>query len=163
MPDLTVPVPDDRVADFFQFFGRWLDGSLSLSQSLSGAIGAPSEGLQGAPPDRIPWGNAEQDFADAEALWRKYSPRARIVFSLLMDSPDKEYTGQEIAEATNIPNGAHGVAGVMAWPGRYGHAIGRPLPAEWREDKETLESFYWMPAATAEVFKVARARVEGAD
>ena len=30
MTDITVPVPDDRTAEFYQFFGLWLAGSLSL-------------------------------------------------------------------------------------------------------------------------------------
>jgi hypothetical protein len=82
------------------------------------------------------------------------------MFSLLMDHPDQEYTGEQIAQEVNIPNGAHGVAGVHAWPGRHGNAIGRGLPSHWREDPETLQSFYWMPATTAELFRAARARVE---
>lgn len=31
MPDVTVPVPDDRVAESYQFFGQRLGGSLSPS------------------------------------------------------------------------------------------------------------------------------------
>jgi hypothetical protein len=163
MTDITVPVPDDRTAEFYQFFGLWLAGSLSLTSSPSGATESPPEIAQATPPDVRPWGDSEQDVTDAEALWRKYSPRARAMFSLLMDNPDREFTGEEIAQAVNIPNGAHGVAGVQAWPGRYGIAIGRELPSAWREDQDTLQSFYWMPARTAQVFKAARARVEPAD
>jgi hypothetical protein len=157
--DITVPVPDERTAEFYQFFGLWLAGSLSHSASPSGV----TEGPEAAQPDPRPWSDTEQDFSDAETLWRKYSPAARSVFSLLMDHPDQKYTGQQIAEAVNIPNGAHGVAGVLAWPGRHGYAIGRgKLPIDWTEDPQTLETYYHMPARTAEVFKAARARVEAA-
>ena len=54
------------------------------------------------------------------------------------------------------------MAGVLAWPGRHGAPIGRGLPTEWREDQATLESFYWMPAKRAEMFKAVRAKVEAA-
>ncbi len=84
------------------------------------------------------------------------------MFALLMDNPDQEYTGDQIAQAVNIPNGARGVAGVLAWPGRYAAAIGREPPASWREDQETLEGRYYMPFKRTRVFKTARARVEGA-
>jgi Family of unknown function (DUF6416) len=143
-----------------QFFGLWLAGSLSQSPNPPGA---PESHAEASQPQRTPWGDTEQDLADAEALWRRYSPAARAMFSLLMDHPDQEYTGEQIAQEVNIPNGAHGVAGVHAWPGRYGNAIGRGLPSEWREDPETLQSFYWMPAATAQLFRAARARVEPVD
>lgn len=160
MADLTVPVPDDRTAEFYQFFGLWLSGALSLSGSPAGTPQASG----GAPVARAgalkPWGDTPEDHADAETLWRKYSPNARAMFSLLIDNGGKEFTGDEIAEACNIPHGAHGVAGVLAWPGRHGVKIGRRLPTEWREDPNTFEGIYHVPADRAEMFKAARAKVE---
>lgn len=167
MPNLTVPVPDDRTAEFYQFFGLWLAGALDLTRAGGEAPAGTSRGpgdLPAAPEaDLTPWGSTEQDVADATTLWKKYSPRARAMFSLLIDNPGKEYTGVEIAEAADIPNGAHGVAGVLAWPGRHGWSVGRGLPTEHREDPETEQGYYWVPADRAEVFKAARAKVEGTD
>lgn len=162
MTDITVPVPDERTAEFYQFFGLWLAGSLSLPVSSSGVPGilVDTSEASGSPKPATPWGDTPQDHADAETLWKKYSPRARAMFSLLIDNPDKEFSGDQIADAVNIPNGAHGVAGVLAWPGRHGIAIGRRLPTVWREDPETLDSFYKMPATRAELFKAAREKVE---
>ncbi len=161
MTDLTVPVPDDRTAEFYQFFGLWLARALSLPGTQPEAPSSPAEY-----PSRealTPWSDTEQAYADAEALWKKFSPNARAMFSLLIDNPDKEFTGEQIAEACNIPNGAHGVAGVLAWPGRHGWAIRRGLPSEWREDPETLQGYYRVPADRAEMFKAAREKVEGTD
>lgn len=164
MADITVPVPDERTAEFYQFFGLWLAGALSLP----GGISRGSEDRR-EPADTSrteaklePWGDTQQDLEDAVTLWRKYSKNARAMFSLLIDNPDKEFTGAQIAEAVNIPNGPHGVAGVLAWPGRHGVDVGRKLPTEWREDPNTLQSYYWMPAQRAELFKAARAKVEQA-
>ena len=161
MTDITVPVPDERTAEFYQFFGLWLAGSLSISAGTSGASESPSAAADSiAQP--TPWGDSEQDYSDADTLWKKFSPRARKMFSLLIDNPREEYTGAQIAEACDIPNGAHGVAGVLAWPGRHGAAIGRGLPTEWRVDPATFESYYWIPADRAEVFKAAREKAERA-
>lgn len=163
MADITVPVPDERTAEFYQFFGLWLAGSLSLNQASSeaaeGSVALPETS---EPVKLTPWGDDDSDFADAVALWHKYSPRARAMFSLLIDNPGKEYTGADIAEACNIPNGAHGVAGVLAWPGRHGAKLKRGLPSAWREDPETLESYYWMSEKRAAFFKSVRESAEAA-
>lgn len=162
MPDITVPVPGDRTAEFYQFFGLWLGGTLSLPV---GSLGSPTEAADTSVAAQAakPWGDDQQDYADAEALWARYSPNARAMFGLLIDNPGKEFSGDEIAEACSIPNGAHGVAGVLAWPGRHGLKIGRGLPSEWREDPATLQGLYWVPEERAELFKAAREKVEGTD
>lgn len=156
MADITVPVPEERTAEFYQFFGLWLAGSLSISQSPAGASEASPR------PQHAPWGTTEQDYVDAEALWKKYSANARKMFSLMIDNPDTKYTGEQIAEACGIPNGAHGVAGVLAWPGRHGAAIGRRLPTDWDEDENDGTSYYWIPAERAAMFKDVREKAEAA-
>lgn len=159
MPDITVPVPEERTAEFYQFFGLWLAGSLNVSHSLGRAPAEASE--PPATPQKVTsWGTTEQDYADAEALWKKYSANARKMFSLMIDDPDTKYTGEEIAEACGIPNGAHGVAGVLAWPGRHGAAIGRGLPTEWAEDEDAGTSYYWIPEERAAMFWTVREKVE---
>lgn len=164
MGDITVPVPDERTAEFYQFFGLWLAGALNVPGSTSGGHRDLAEGVVTSlsQAELEPWGDTEQDLEDAVTLWRKYSKNARAMFGLLMDNPDKEFTGAQIAEAVNIPNGAYGVAGVLAWPGRHGWRVGRKLPTEWRDDPESSQSYYRMPAQTAELFKAARAKVEQA-
>lgn len=151
--EVTVPVPEGRVPEFYQWFGRWLDGSIE-TEPLPGGSGV-SQG------DLRPWGDTDEELTDAAALWKKYSPRARAMFSLLIDNPGKEFTGEQIAEAADIPHGAHGVAGVLAWPGRYGNAVGRGLPSDWREDPETGEGYYGMSEERAALFQSARELVDG--
>ena len=97
MTEITVPVPDDRTAEFYQFFGLWLAGGQPLSRSiwyLSDSCWYPGSRSDGRLRKAKPWTGADADLEDAEALWRKYSPRARAMFSLLMDTPDKKYTGR---------------------------------------------------------------------
>ena len=43
MADITVPIPDERVAEFYQFFGLWLAKSLSLSASLPAGISGAAD------------------------------------------------------------------------------------------------------------------------
>ncbi|WP_295702169.1 DUF6416 domain-containing protein [Lapillicoccus sp.] len=171
MPEITVPVPDARTAEFYQFFGLWLAGSLSLTPHLAEAAQTPREasgaggasgasGSPAAPKPITPWTGGEEDVADAEALWAKFSPNARGMFGLLADNPDTKYSGTQIAEAANIPHGAHGVAGVLAWPGRFCGPMGRELPTRWEEDVEAGDSYYWMTAPVAALFQAARKEVE---
>jgi hypothetical protein len=161
MADITVPVPDERHAEFFQFFGLWLAGSLNLFPKVVEGSESQSEATEAPKPVSQPWGDTAKDVADAAALWKKLTLRARAMFSLLIDNPGEEFTGQQIADALDIPHGAYGVAGVLGYPGRHAYAIGRPLPTSWREDPETFESFYSMSKENATLFKVAREQVEG--
>ena len=161
MADITVPVPDERHAEFYQFFGLWLAGSLNLFPRVVKGPESQSEAAEAPKPVYQPWGDSAEDVADAASLWKKLTLRARAMFSLLIDDPGKKFSGQQIADALDIPHGAHGVAGVLGYPGRHAKAIGRRLPTSWREDLETFESFYWMSEEDASPFKVARKQVEG--
>jgi len=156
MPDITVPVPDERVADFYSFFGRWLAGSEdSTANPAAGALRTPPT------PKLVAWGNSAQDLADAETLWRKYPARAKAIFSLLMDNAGRHYTGDEIAAIVGIPNGARGVAGALGHPGRQAAELGRVIFSEYVVDGATQAGSYFISVTLAEVFKAARANVEG--
>lgn len=154
MPDITIPVPEDRVADFYQFFGQWLAGDL---QGTTGHH-LDSSGTPGAGVDtRVSW--TLDDDAAAEQLWRKMSGRARGLFTFLMEEPGKRYTGAQIAEAVGIPNGANGVAGVLAWPGRFCYQLQRPLPTQWEDGEDGAPSVYWIEPGIAKLFERARDEV----
>ena len=158
MPDITVPVPDDRTADFYQFFGRWLSGALEASTEGLQSSGQPSETHQ---DKRASWTGSDDEADDAEFLWRKLTKRAKGMFNLLMAEPGKRYTGKEIAAALDIPHGANGVAGVLAWPGRYCWNLSRYLPTHWKDGEDGAESVYWMKPEVAQLFSQARVKVEG--
>lgn len=149
MSDITVPVPEDRVAEFYQFFGLWLNGSLSLEP-------APVEKVEPQREESKAWTNDEESLDDARWLWGKLSKKARNLFSILMEHPAQQYSGPQLAEALDINYGARGVAGTLAWPGRYGIQIGRDLPSEWRWGSEDGVGYYWMEPTVAELFRAAR-------
>ena len=140
--DVVVKVPTDRLAEFYEWFGRWL-GDLEPPQRSARAV--PSAG---------PWKPAE-DLDVATEAWRRFPARSRQLLSTLIDNPDRRYWGQRLAELHDIPNGLAGVAGTLAWPGRILRALGRPLPIETTPDPRG-GSTYWMTPALARLFDQAR-------
>jgi Family of unknown function (DUF6416) len=161
MPDITVPVPDERTAEFYQFFGRWLAGSVQQEPEIPGE-GSPgvTDTLKGQHDKPRHWTGSDDDLEDAEYLWGKYNKRAKGLFNLLMEDPGRPYTGRQIAEAVGIPNGANGVAGVLAWPGRYGLERQRHLPSLWKDGEDGAESVYWMEPEVADLFSKVRAKLD---
>lgn len=159
MPDITVPVPDDRTAEFFQFFGLWLAGAISLAGEQ-----AESDAKENAPARQNShlrdWTGGEGDVDDAEVLWRRLPRRAKDMFSILIASPGVRFSPEEIVRATDIPNGPRGVAGVLAWPGRFCIAMGRNIPSRCDTDEKTGEFGYYMTPEVARLFAEAKARVE---
>jgi len=130
---VKVLVPVERVAEFYEMFGRWLAG-----RADEDATGGELE----------PW--SDDDLALAETVWGQMTKRARDLFSALMDHPEERVSGKQLAEDLGIPNGMYGVAGVLAWPGRYCYRLGRKFPVKWEAGD------YWMTSDVATLFGRAR-------
>lgn len=140
MQEIKVLVSENRVADFYKWFGAWLDNA------------APHEASSQSPDiERVTWTAKDQDLA--EALWAKLSGRARALFGHLIDRPGVKFSGEELATVLEIPNGRYGIAGVLAWPGRYCLKMGRWLPVNWSEEVGA----YWMEPPIAQMFAEVRA------
>lgn len=151
---ITVAVPEERVPEFYLWFASF----------LSAEPGAPRWGGRrgrGGPRHRfgeaVAWSAADAD--EATWLYGKLAPPARALFDLLIDAPGERRAGNEIAARLGLEKGAHGVAGILAWPGRYARKLGRELPlaTEGRDDGGTD---YYMEPAVAEIFAAARERVK---
>lgn len=153
---ITVAVPEERVPEFYVWFASFLAPEPGVS---------PWGGRRGR--GRGPGGRhhgfgepAAWSAADAEAaawLYGKLAPPARALFDLLIDAPGERIAGNDIAARLGLEKGAHGVAGILAWPGRYSRKLGRELPlaTEGREDGGTE---YYMEPPIAELFAAARGR-----
>ncbi len=158
---VTVAVPEERVPEFYAWFAAFLaatpgSGPASGPRALRGG-----PGRRGGPgpwshhhPEPTPWSAADAE--TAAWLYRKLAPPARELVDLLLDDPGRRRSGNELAERLGLDKGAHGVAGILAWPGRYCRQLGRPLPiaTEKREDGGTD---YFLDADTAALFAAARA------
>jgi hypothetical protein len=157
---ITVAVPEERVPEFYV----WFAGFLSAGAEGPGPGGPPWGGRGRGGPGRPPrhafgepatWSAADGD--EAAWLYRKLADPARALFDLLIDAPGERRAGNEIAAALGLEKGAHGVAGILAWPGRYSRKLARELPiaTEGRDDGGTD---YYMDPAIAELFAAARER-----
>ncbi len=151
---ITVAVPQERVPEFYVWFASF----------LSAEPGAPPWGGRrgrghgpGGRHDRFgePAAWSAADAEPAAWLYGKLAPPARALFDLLIDAPGERLSGNDIAARLGLEKGAHGVAGILAWPGRYSRKLGRELPlaTEGRDDGGTD---YFMEPAVAELFAAAR-------
>jgi hypothetical protein len=152
---ITVAVPEERVPEFYIWFASF----------LAGEHGGPPRGARRGPGGRhgfaepAPWSAVDAD--RAAWLYGRLAPPARELFDVLIDGPGERHAGTEIAARLGLEKGAHGVAGILAWPGRYARKLARELPiaTAGRDDGGTD---YYMDPAVAEVFAAARERVRAA-
>ena len=151
---VTVAVPEERVPEFYVWFASF----------LAAEAGGPL-------PRGGPWGRGRgprmthaaeawsaQDADQAVWLYAKLAPPARELLDLLIDAPGERFSGNDVAACLRLEKGAHGVAGILAWPGRYSRKLGRELPiaTAGRDDGGTD---YFLEPAVADLFAAARARV----
>lgn len=145
MLDVSVKVPEDRLAEFYAMYARWLD-------SPTGETG--DEPVVAEEPGATEW-RPDDDGPLAAAVWAKFSPRAKALFSTLIENPGERFYGEELARMHHLPNGSHGVAGVLAWPSRHCVAAGRQWCWKW-DYPERGGAVYWMDDALARLFRQAR-------
>lgn len=158
---VTVAVPEERVPEFYVWFASFLAAAPGTEPSPS-AWAPPHRGGPGRGGGRSHWGQAEAQpwtAADAETarwLYAKLATPARELVDLLLDEPGRRWSGNALAERLGLEKGAHGVAGILAWPGRYCRKLGRPLPiATAKRDDGGTD--YWVEGTEAELFSAARA------
>lgn len=160
MMDVTVKVPEERLVEFYAMHSAWLSAPPHQAGS-PGTIG--DQMVVDSPPvphagedsgDRQAWSDA--DAALAAELWDKFSDPAKALFSKLMDEPDRQFNGEELAGMLNIPNGHSGTAGVLAWPGKYCKKANRELLWKWTYPVEGEPVVYWMTPEVAALFREAR-------
>jgi hypothetical protein len=150
---VTVAVPEDRVPEFYAWFAAFLAATPGTSPPFSGG---GRHGSQGRVPHSEAHAWSAQDADQAAWLYRKLAPQARELFDLLAESPGARFGGEAVAERLTLEKGAHGVAGILAWPGRYSRHLNRVLPiaTEGRPDGGTD---YYMEPELARLFTAARA------
>ncbi|MBV9425472.1 MAG: hypothetical protein JOZ98_21375 [Solirubrobacterales bacterium] len=150
--EVTVAVPEERVPEFYAWFAAFLAAEPGTPPPL---------GLRGRHGPRgfrhhgeaTAWSAADAD--QAAWLYGKLAPPARELFDLLAEAPGERFGGEDIAKRLGLEKGAHGVAGILAWPGRYSRHVGRVLPiaTDGRPDGGTD---YYMDPDVADLFAGAR-------
>jgi hypothetical protein len=159
---VTVAVPEERVPEFYMWFAQFLAADPGSGPPRGGPLPrggrGPGHGFGFGPPraqfETTAW--SAQDADQAAWLYGKLAPPARELFDLLIDAPGRHFSGNEIAARLHLDKGAHGVAGILAWPGRYSRKLGRefPIATEGRDDGGTD---YYLDDEVAELFAAARA------
>jgi len=114
-------------------------------------------------PDVQDWDLMAFDDELARMVWRRFSPLAQAVFSVLMDNPGEAIPADELAARIGLANGRHGLAGVVAWPSRQCAEVHRlPLFRYEAAEKPGESGAYWMDPRTAKLFLAARDSYSGA-
>lgn len=149
---ITVAVPEERVPEFYSWFAAFLESEPGTAPPGRGRARRAPRGFHRR-GEASAW--SAQDADQASWLYGKLAPPARALFDLLADADGERHGGEEIAKRLGLEKGAHGVAGILAWPGRYSRHLGRVLPitTEGRADGGTD---YYMEPAIAALFRGAR-------
>lgn len=150
--EVTVAVPEERVPEFYSWFAAFLAAEPGTPPPLAGRERRGPRGSRHHGEARA-W--SAQDADQAAWLYGKLAPPARELFDLLADAPGDRFGGENIAKRLGLEKGAHGVAGILAWPGRYCRHLDRVLPiaTEGRADGGTD---YYMEPDVAALFAAAR-------
>jgi hypothetical protein len=153
---VTVAVPEERVPEFYSWFAAFLEAEPGTPPPFGGRGGRGPRGMRHAREARA-W--SAEDADQAAWLYRKLAPPARELFDLLADAPGERLAGEDVAKRLQLEKGAHGVAGILAWPGRYSRHLGRLLPiaTDGRADGGTD---YYMEPEIAALFAAARTPTE---
>jgi hypothetical protein len=151
---VTVPVPEERVAEFYSAFAAFL--AAEPGQRGRG-LRERGRGRRGRPPHGTGTAWSAEDGERARWLYGRLAPAAQELFDLLAAAPGERISGNDVAARLKLEKGAHGVAGILAWPGRYCRHLDRALPiaTEGRPDGGT--DYYMEPGVAALFAPGARA------
>jgi len=151
---VTVAVPEERVPEFYSWFAAFLAGEPQPPLPLGRRGRHGSRGLRHHGEAQA-WSASDAD--QAAWLYHELAPPARELFDLLADAPGERFGGEDIAKRLGLDKGSHGVAGILAWPGRYCRRLSRVLPiaTDGRPDGGTD---YYMAPDVAALFSAARAQ-----
>jgi hypothetical protein len=150
---ITVAVPEERVPEFYSWFAAFLAAEPGSPPPNMGRGRRGPRSLRHHGEAR---GWSAEDGDQAAWLYHKLAPPARELFDLLAGAPGERFGGEQIAKRLGLEKGAHGVAGILAWPGRYSRHLDRVLPiaTEGRADGGTD---YYVEPDVAALFAAARA------
>ncbi len=153
MPQLTFEIPDKLIGEFYLAVG------IALKRAQQDA---EEDAEEDAEPRLHDWGTESSDSGCVSMVWRKFSPKAQAVFTLLMDNPGVAMSADDIAGKVGLANGRHALAGLVAWPSRQCAEFGLVPPFRFEGSTTPGETgSYWMDAETAELFSRALGKDSG--
>ncbi|MFC5932160.1 DUF6416 domain-containing protein [Cryobacterium melibiosiphilum] len=154
MKEVTVFVPEQRIAEFYRRFGEFMSETEEFT--------AASELLSG---DRVPaWVTDPGAVHLAQKIWSNLSAAGQTALGLLVDGAleerPKRFTPRELVEHIDHPNGVSGVAGVFGSAGRAVKKAGAPRYLSddgdpWHFVWDWDGTQYWMAPQVAALFREA--------
>jgi len=133
--DITVPVPADRVTEFYRWFADWREGTLPT---------VPTTGLQESPAPVVgPEVSVDADarFAAAVKWWRSLRPNERGIWGLWIEAAPKLLTADEIVKALGL-KGPRDIPGSLSWSDRKGQKVGFKVNWHFEYDPATGAPLY---------------------
>ena len=145
---VQIPIPHDRVAEFFELFGRWLQPPAAVT--LPGGNGASTDQVAARP-----WlaGDRDESLRDARFVYWRASAAARTILDHWLDHPETPISGADLSAHLGFA-GAQVISGTLASVGLRSKAVGRELP--FRYEASPGGGQYWMQADLVELFRAAR-------
>ncbi len=141
MAKVTFEIPDRLLGQFYVAVGAVLKRGYAASTE------------EGAERTLHDWGTESFDSEQVARVWRKFSPKAQEVFSLLMENPGVAMSADDIARRVGLASGRHALAGLVAWPSRQCAELGLVPPFRFEGPTAPGETgSYWMDPETAELF-----------
>ena len=150
--DITIPVPSDRVAEFYQLVGAWME----TPRGGPAAAGAAADETASDIP------LSEQDLSAAVTWWKSLKPREREIFGLWVDASPKMLSAKVIVETMKL-KGPRDIPGILSWPSRKGTKAGFRVHWNFRYDAVSEEPIYGIEdVAYAKLLDQARTEAENA-
>jgi hypothetical protein len=142
---VTVAIAEERVPEFYSWFAAFLVAEPGTPPSWGRGRRSPRGSRHHG--EAQAWSAADAD--QAGWLYGKLAPPARELFDLLADSPGQRIGGEAIAKRLGLGKGSHGVAGILAWPGRYARRLYRVLPIATAGRADGGTDYYMEPEVAA--------------
>lgn len=136
MKDLTVPVPDERIPEFYNIFAKFLAGE-NLMTDLE---------REEQKVDLHPWVTPD-DLPLAEELWDKLGLNAQAIVATLARAGGKRMSVDDLSERVGIASGTYQMPGALSWIGRYSRKLHREFPIK------SAPGTYWMEPDVAALFR----------
>jgi Family of unknown function (DUF6416) len=147
--EVTVAVPEERVPEFYAWFAAFLASEPGSSPPPWAGRGRGGHGPRGFRHHREAQAWSADDADQAAWLYGRLAPPARELFDVLASAPGERFGGEQIAKRLGLDKGAHGVAGILAWPGRYCRRINRVLPIATAGRPDGGTDYYMEPEVAA--------------
>lgn len=126
--DVTVPVPQRRLAEFYRLYAGWLgETSTGATEGLRTAWEAITAAHGGTTSQRRAWDASDQEqMAPMAELWGRSSEGAKALFTELMRDHTVELSVDDLAQRLGVERSA--VTGTLSWPVRIARDLGFASP-----------------------------------